>query len=119
MIKKTLSTALLAIAFPVLVCAGTYEELIQGAGQGDTPAIAALVKRGASVDTTDSEGNTLLILAAREGHGELVDFLVRNRAKLNARNAAGDTALRLAAFRGHQRVVELLLAGGAAVNMPG
>ncbi len=118
-IKKPLLTVALVLAFPLMVCAATYDDLINAAKMGDTSELTKLAGKGASVDTTDIDGNTLLMLAARDGHVETVDFLVKNHAKLNARNAAGDTALRLAAFRGHQKVVELLLAGGAAVNMQG
>ena len=112
-IKKSLLTVALVLAFPLMVGAATYDDLINAAKMGDTSELTKLAGKGASVDTTDIDGNTLLMLAARDGHVETVDFLVKNHAKLNARNAAGDTALRLAAFRGHQKVVELLLAGGA------
>ena len=44
------------------------------------------------------EGNTLLMLAARDGHAELAGFLIKQRARVDARNAAGDTALALAAL---------------------
>ncbi len=117
--KKNILALLLAASMPFIASAATYDDLISAAKLGDTGDIAQMVKRGASVDTTDIEGNTLLMLAARDGHEDLVDYLIKQRAKVNARNAAGDTALRLAAFRGHLKVAELLIAGGANVNMSG
>ena len=117
--KKRLLTAAIVLAFPFLVGAATYDDLINSAKLGDTRDVADIVNKGASVDTTDIDGNTLLMLAARDGHDELVGFLILQRAKLNARNTAGDTALRLAAFRGHLKVVELLVAAGANVNTSG
>ncbi len=117
--KKKLLSTLLALAFSSIVGAATYDDLISGAKMGDTGAIADLVGKGASVHTTDIDGNTLLMLAARDGHADLVRYLIGQRAKLNARNSAGDTALRLASFRGHLPVVELLITGGASVNMTG
>ena len=97
--KNTVLTILLASALPLIASAATYDDLISAAKLGDTRDIAKLVQRGASVDTTDKEGNTLLMLAARDGHSELVEYLIKQRAKVNERNAVGDTALRLAAFR--------------------
>jgi uncharacterized protein len=117
--KKTLLTAAFVLFFPLQSIAGTYDDLITGAKMGDTREIRTLAAKGASLDTTDIDGNTLLMLAARDGHAELTEFLANNRAKLNARNAAGDTALGLAALRGHRRVVELLVSAGAAQDVPG
>ena len=117
--KNTLLAILVAAALPLTVAAATYDDLINSAKLGDTRDISGMIQRGASVDTTDKEGNTLLILAARDGHADLVEYLIKQRANVNARNAAGDTALRLAAFRGHLKAAELLIAGGAEVNMSG
>lgn len=119
MLKKKLITVLFAAALPFFAQGSTYDDLIQGAKLGDSSAIGRLLARGASADTTDIEGNTLLMLAARDGHVQLAELLVSYRAKLNARNAAGDTALALAALRGHQRVVEILVAAGASQEVPG
>jgi uncharacterized protein len=96
--KKLLSLAVLAVCLSAPVGAATYDDLINAARLGDSREVAALVGKGASADTTDIDGNTLLMLAARDGHDQLVDYLIRQRVKLNARNTAGDTALRLAAF---------------------
>ena len=117
--KKHLLTAVFVLTFPFHSIAGTYDDLISGAKMGDTSEIRALASKGASLDTTDSDGNTLLMLAARDGYAELTEFLVNNRVKLNARNTAGDTALGLAALRGHLRPVEILITAGAAQDIPG
>ena len=117
--KKTLLTVSVALALSFSVQASTYHALTQGAKLGDVAEIRTLLGRGASADTTDIEGNTLLMLAARDGHGDLVQLLINHRAKLNARNAAGDTALALAALRGHLRVVQLLTDAGASQSVPG
>lgn len=103
--KKTLLTVVATLLLPVFAQAATYDDLISSAKLGDTREVAALTGKGASIDSTDIDGNTLLMLAARDGHAELVDFLIKQRAKLNARNASGDTALRLAAYFGHRKVV--------------
>ena len=63
--KKTTFAILVASALPLGALAATYDDLISAARLGDTKDIAKLIQRGASVDTTDKEGNTLLMLAAR------------------------------------------------------
>lgn len=77
-------TSALVLAFPLLVGAATYDDLINSARMGDTSELSRLAGKGASVDTTDIDGNTLLMLAARDGHADTVDFLIKNHAKLNA-----------------------------------
>ena len=49
------------------VCAGSYEDALSSARLGDTDQLVGLLQRGIEVDTVDEQGNTLLILAAREG----------------------------------------------------
>ncbi len=116
--KKCLLTLMLAVA-PFAALGETYDDLVHGAQLGDVATIRPLLARGASVDTSDGEGNTLLMLAARDGHEALVKLLIDYRAKLNARNAAGDTALALAALRGQRKIVEILVGAGASQTVPG
>lgn len=116
--KRKLAVALLTL-LPLYAGADTYDDMMNAVKLGDTPAVVALLKRGVDVDTTDREGNSLLMLAARDGRLELVDIFLGQRPKVNFRNSAGDTALRLAAFNGHQAIVEKLIAAGAHVNMSG
>ena len=80
---------------------------------GDLPTVQRLIERGNSPDTSDADGVTLLMLAAREGHAELVVYLLAQRASLSRRNKFGDTALMGACIKGKLEVVKLLLAHGA------
>jgi len=61
------------------------------------------------VNTTDLSGNTLLMIAARNGNGALLDYLLRNRANTLKRNKYGDTALMLAVFQGRTEIVRRML----------
>ncbi len=99
--------------------AASYDDALNAARLGDTGSLVDLLKRGLDPDTVDPQGNTLLILAAREGNAETAAALLKYRAKANYRNSAGDSALMLAVLRGHDKVVEALLAGGAQVNNEG
>ncbi len=96
-----------------------FEEILRAALENDVPTLRSLLSRGMAVDTSDPGGNTLLIIAAREGHVEATTFLAEQHANLGARNAVGDTAIMLAALKGHLEVVRLLRSRGAEVNQSG
>ncbi len=98
---------------------GSYEASLSSARLGDTRQLATLLERGIDPDTVDAQGNTLLILAAREGHAATVGALLRFRPRLGARNLAGDSALMLAALKGHEDIVDQLLEAGAPVDHEG
>lgn len=116
--NKAIAIALLA-CLPFYAGADTYDDLMNAVKAGDAATVAGLFKRGVDVDTTDREGNSLLMLAARDGRTELLDLCLSQRPKVNFRNSTGDTALRLAAYHGHKEIVEKLIAAGAYVNMSG
>ena len=115
--KKLLVCFVFAL-FSALVQADTYDDLLKSVKTGDVSGVVDLLRRGVDVDTTDPEGNTLLIIAAREGHEPMVELLLAQRPKLNARNSAGDSALRLAAIGGKTGIVKKMVAAGARVNTP-
>lgn len=101
------------------VLAGSYDDALSAANMGDAKELASLIQRGLDPDTVDAQGNTLLILAAREGHTAAVEALVKNRARLDYRNPAGDSALMLAVLRGHEDTARALIKAGAAVAHDG
>ena len=80
---------------------------------GDARAAAALLEAdvaGASINATDSEGYTPIMLACRRGHDGVVRALL-------ARGARQDVSLCIAADCGHTNIVELLCAApGVAVD---
>ena len=73
------------------------------------------------INSTDSAGNTALILAAEFGHIAIVKLLLEQPdavAKINhARVSDGATALILAAHNGHTAIVELLVEKLTAVEI--
>ena len=97
------------------------------AGRGNRALVAALLQRGADVNSLctlvgraalgHNAGRTALMAAAAEGHDALVDSLIQQGADVNLQGHNGWTALALAAQFGHERVVELLLRRGAEVNL--
>lgn len=117
---RMMSAAVIALTLAAAsVQAGSYEESLSSARLGDTSQLVQLLKRGVDPDTVDEQGNTLLMLAAREGHADTVAALLKYRPRLAQRNAAGDSALMFAALKGHGGIARQLLDAGAPVNHDG
>jgi ankyrin repeat protein len=65
------------------------------------------------VNAQNSNGQTALMLAAKNGHKEVVEVLLATgKAEINAQSKNAQTALVLAAENGYKEVAELLLATG-------
>lgn len=118
--KRTILASLLVLALgSASVQASSYDDSLNAARLGDTRPLVQLLSRGLDPNTVDEQGNTLLILAAREGHADTVAAILEFRPKLGQRNAAGDSALMMAVLKGHDDIVALLLDAGAPVNHDG
>jgi len=99
--------------------AAAYDDMLIAVKLGDTSSVQYWLGRGMDVNTSDREGNTLLMLAVRENRPQLVSLFIQARAKVNARNISGDSALKLAAYQGHLGMVRELVQAGAEVNERG
>lgn len=109
----------LGLAVAGSAAAGSYDDILVAANQDDTAKVVDLLKRGMDVNTADTAGNTLTMIAARNANLELLDFLLKNRANTLKRNKYGDTALMLAAYRGHAPAARRLLDAGASPDNDG
>ncbi|KAI4230724.1 MAG: hypothetical protein LQ349_006077, partial [Xanthoria aureola] len=65
----------------------------------------------------DTQGRTMLSLAALNGHHAVVELLVLNSADLQIRDKDRNTPLMLAASAGHNAVVKLLIENGDRTNL--
>jgi ankyrin repeat protein len=101
------------------VRAGAYEDMLHAIHMDDEKSIAELLRRGMDVDTVSPKGETLLMLAVREGKPNVVKTILAAHPRLHRRNLLGESALMLAAILGHTEIVKLLLDAGAPVNQPG
>jgi uncharacterized protein len=99
--------------------AGAYEDMLQAIHLDDEKTITELFRRGMDVDTVSPKGETLLMLAVREGKPSVVKTILAARPRLHARNPLGESALMLATILGHAEIAKLLLDAGAPVNQPG
>ena len=105
--------------FAASAWAGAYEDMIHAIKIDDERAVADLLKRGVDVDSVSPDGESLLMLAVKEGKPSMVKTLLAARPKVSARNGYGETPLMLAALRGQTEIVRLLVDRGAEVNHPG
>ena len=113
-----LAMALLSLQSPQTQ-AGAYEDMLYAIQVDDQSTIADLLRRGMDVDTVNPQGNSLLMLAAREGKPSVVKTILAAKPRIQARNPLGESALMLASIEGHTEVVKLLLDAGAPVNHDG
>ena len=67
-----------------------------------------LLEAGVPVDIRTSNGESLLMLAARNGHADTVQLLLEKGANPELQDADGNTALNLARANGNQNVIKLL-----------
>lgn len=83
------------------------------AREGNSEKLMLLVDQGIPGDLTDPKGNTLMILAAYNGHDDIVSGLIERKADLNRLNDKGQGALTCAVFRKNEPLVRQLLSSGA------
>ncbi len=87
---------------------------------GDARPVAMLVADGADPSAKDSDGHSLLMLAAASENvaPPLIEELVRRGAEVNTKDPQGHTALDFARRRGTDAVAEALLHAGAQPGNP-
>lgn len=83
------------------------------ARDGHAEQFAEYVEAGVPAELTDSDGNTLLMLAAYHGNAGTVQELVRLGSDVNRLNDRGQSPLAGAVFKGEDLVVSVLLGAGA------
>lgn len=115
---------LYSVVFTLCLLPGTslaqaLEDTLRAALEGDLVTLQKLLDRGTSPDTTDADGNTLLMLAARGGHVKVAELLVSRKASVSQKSKVGDTALMAAALKGEIPMAAFLLEHGAELNPAG
>ncbi|KAL5371349.1 hypothetical protein DPSP01_014323 [Paraphaeosphaeria sporulosa] len=76
-------------------------------------------ERKSELTRKDSQGQTLLYLAAENGHYQTVELLIDKDAEINVQGGHCGNALQAASYRGHEAIVKLLLDKGAEINAQG
>ena len=93
------------------------QELLLGVKRGDAVAVWAALAAGTDPDSSDEQGNTALIFAARDGHLDIAEILIDYGASVDWQDDEKVTPLILASFRNHPDIVALLLKSGAAATI--
>lgn len=117
LLRRVLAPVLLVAACSAW--AGAYDDLMMAANNGVTEQVIELLQKGMDVNTTDRDGNSLLMIAVRTDNQPLVDFLLQHRASLWRRNRYGDDVLMQATNDGKLETVKKLVAAGAEVQHAG
>jgi ankyrin repeat protein len=87
--------------------------LFDAARSGDAAMLAAYVDAGVPVNLTNTNGDTMVMLAAYYGNDSAVATLTARGADVDRRNDRGQTPLAGAVFKNDSTIIELLLSAGA------
>ena len=89
----------------------------QAARDGDLTTLREYFRAGLPVNGVNARGDTLLTVAAYNGHPKAVELILAQPAvEVDRRNAMGLTAVAAAAFKGDLDAIKLLHAAKADVN---
>lgn len=86
------------------------------AREGGTQELEEFLEHGVPLDLVDSDGNTLLMLAAYHAHTETVAMLITRGADVDLRNSRDQSPVAGALFKGADEVVEMLKGAGADLD---
>ncbi|KAG2486204.1 hypothetical protein HYH03_015166 [Edaphochlamys debaryana] len=115
--KLVKRSRVIVCSIPRLSTQGGWTPAHVAAFDGETEALQALIDAGASLGALTEEGETPLILAARQGHlGTSRELFVSGSAKIHLKDREDKTALDWARLKSHAPVVALLMAGLWAEN---
>ncbi|NLC98696.1 MAG: ankyrin repeat domain-containing protein [Actinomycetales bacterium] len=87
--------------------------LFDAARNGDADLVQTYVTAGVPVNMIDSQGNSMLMLAAYHGQTQVVSVLIEAGADLNLVNDRGQSPLAGAVFKDESDVIALLVEAGA------
>ena len=93
------------------------ERLMKAARSGNVLTVQTLLTEGASPNTIDDNGWSVLISASMAGYADVVKLLLDNGAEVNLTRNKGITSLMMASWNGHADVVKILLDKGAEVDL--
>ncbi|XP_078723967.1 CARD- and ANK-domain containing inflammasome adapter protein-like [Lampetra fluviatilis] len=93
----------------------TDEATFKAAIDGDLAYFERASLTSGDMNKMNERKETLLHLAAAQGHASLAEFLLKKGAKFNMKDVNGRTALHAAAENGQDAVLRLLLSAGADV----
>lgn len=110
----------LAPSRPAALAASDFlEDLVASIERDDKLGVMGALSQGLPVDVMDSNGNTMLMHAAKGGRVKVTQFLLDSGADPNIMAVNGATSLMLAVNGGHAGTVAVLLKMNADPNLRG
>ncbi|XP_061175209.1 ankyrin-1-like [Saccostrea echinata] len=86
--------------------------------EGEYKICKKLVEKGANVNVSDAQKNSVLNTACWKGLTDIVKLLVKSGADLNAQNDHESTPLYTAAYKGHLDIVSVLVDSQCDLDLP-
>ena len=83
---------------------------------GETTELLEFIDRGLPIDVQDSEGNTMLMLAAYRGNLATVQALIERGANVDLPNSRNQSPIAGALFKGEEDIVRALREAGADLD---
>jgi ankyrin repeat protein len=96
----------------------TKSNVFPALAAGNLTVVAKELKRGLNVESRNSSGQTLLMVACAFGQRSIAKRILKHGADMDATDLNGKTAAHLALRHGKREVCELLLACGASKDLP-
>ncbi|KAG6009348.1 hypothetical protein E4U21_002656 [Claviceps maximensis] len=90
--------------------------LFQAAMTGNVKILSIMAHSSAYPEMVNQNGQTILHVAAENGHRDAVEYLIGLGFNINARDSQGNTALHLAISHGWEQIVGILVDAGADVD---
>lgn len=94
------------------------QALLTAAAEGNISKVRRKLAEGFGVDSKDNEGNTILMIACRNGHAPLAKFLIANGADVEDCNAKGETVADMAALSGDYETIKIFNENHKGTNAP-
>ncbi len=88
-------------------------EFFRFARHGHSKELEKLIEMGVSVNSIDSHGNTILIVAGQNGNKRIAKLSLRAGANINHQNKSGNTALHYCWAFQYRELAEYLISKGA------
>ncbi|BAV04473.1 hypothetical protein SAMN05421788_110208 [Filimonas lacunae] len=116
-----MKTTLFAALFTIFATTAAFSQkqlgVFDAVKLNDSTTLVMCLNGGLKANTTNTDGNTLLMEASKNGSYAAAKLLLAHGAKVNAQNEMGNTALMEATLRGDSKMAAILVQAGANISV--